>query len=224
MRINTEEPEKKHEDTQIVVQTCTILVFFVVILFPSFDFGHVSDMTCPIWFRPPFHMAKNDCLLPEPLPLLDLCHGRQAARNVDNEKVKTKTKRHWKCRKAEERLLQAPRYDILCWVLSFFMILLLLNHILPVLSCPASSRCWFRTFPDVSSCYSSRGLELQIVRRRSFWDSRSEGSDKKKPARLFELCFVAFLLLLVSLQIAGVLGRAHAMLGFRLVKFSAKNR
>ena len=46
MRINTEEPGKKTwRHTQIVVQTCTIWLFFIVILFPSFHFGHVSDMS-----------------------------------------------------------------------------------------------------------------------------------------------------------------------------------
>ena len=53
------------------------------------------------------------------------------------------------------------------------------------------------------------------------WNYRSYGGgafETRGLKALFELCFVAFLLLLVSLQIAGVLGR-----GFRLVKFSPKN-
>ena len=44
MGINKKE-SKKREETQIVVQICTIFLFFVVMLFSMFDFGHVSDMS-----------------------------------------------------------------------------------------------------------------------------------------------------------------------------------
>ncbi len=124
---------------------------------------------------------------------------------MDNEKVQTKTKRHWKCRKAVETQLQAPRYDILCWVFIFFHVLFFVAFA----GLELSSKLYL-LISYLCGCVFlllfQNGLELHILRRLL----RSKGSDKNKL-----LDFSS------RLQVAGGC-LAPPMLGIRVLKFSTK--